>query len=140
MSKKTILLTALLLLVLAGVWGWGEFNRKSATADELPVVETVTAQELLDAFSTDEAAATTRFVGATEQVVQVSGTIRSMEPVGADKTNVVLDTGNDLAGVVCEFTNDALPAHWRSGAAVSVKGICTGMLMDVVLVRCAAVE
>ena len=140
MNKRLVLFLVVVVAVAGGGYAWMEYNRSSATADELPVKETLTATELLDAFTADEGAATARFVGTTEQVVQVSGTIRSMEPAGPELTNVVLDTGNDLAGVVCEFANKDLGPDWRSGASVNVKGICTGMLMDVVLVRCVAVE
>ena len=88
----------------------------------------------------DEAAATATYVGTTEQAVQVSGTIRAMEPSGDGKVTVILETGDPLAGVTCEFAEADVPGTWRSGTEVSVKGICTGLLMDVVLVRCAAVE
>jgi hypothetical protein len=140
MNKKTLLLLGAAAVLIGAGYAWKEFNRTVATADDLPVKETVTAEELLGAFAADEAAATARFVGSSEQVVQVSGTIRSMEPVGNDLTNVVLETGDSLAGVVCEFANKDMDPNWRSGASVTIKGICTGVLMDVVLVRCSAVE
>lgn len=140
MKKKSILLVLVAVLLLGGVYGWSEYNRGAADANDMPVKEMVTAAALLEAFTADEDAATARFVGSTEQVVQVSGMIRSMEPIGQDRTNVVLATDSELAGVVCEFTNADLPGDWRSGAEVSVKGICTGLLLDVVLVRCVPVE
>ncbi|MBL7938728.1 MAG: hypothetical protein JNL43_05150 [Flavobacteriales bacterium] len=139
MTKRTILIIAILIAVAGGGYAWMEFNRTTAKADDLPVKETISAQDLLAAFTADEAAATTRFVGTTEQVVQVSGTIRSIDPA-VDITNIVLGTESELAGVVCEFDPADVPADWRSGASVTIKGICTGMLMDVVLVRCTAVE
>lgn len=140
MNKKILLLIALLVAVAGGVYAWAEYNRTVASTSDIDAKEHVSAEALLSAFTADEQAATARFVGTTEQVVEVSGTIRSMEPVGAEMTNVVLETGNDLAGVVCEFANNELHPEWRSGAQVKVKGICTGILMDVVLVRCTAVE
>ncbi len=140
MNKRTILFVVVLIAAIGGGYAWKEYNRSAARADDLPVKETVTAQDLMTAFATDESAATTRFVGTTEQVVQVSGTIRAIEPSGNELTNIILGTDNELAGVVCEFAPADVPADWRSGAFVTVKGICTGMLMDVVLVRCTAVE
>ena len=141
MNKKLlILIVATVVVAIGGGYAWNEYTRTSATADELPVKETTTATELLAAFTADEASATTRYVGTTEQVVQVSGTIRSVDVAANGITNVVLETGDALAGVVCEFATDKVPAAWKAGASVTVKGICTGMLMDVILVRCAAVE
>lgn len=140
MNRKSIFLAIGLVAVVGGGYAWAEYNRKSVPTADVEAKEQVTAEALLAAFTTNEEAANARFVGATEQVIQVTGTIRSMEPVGATKTNVILDTGNDLAGVLCEFTNNDLHPEWRSGAQVRIKGVCTGILMDVVLVRCAVVE
>lgn len=106
----------------------------------MPVKETVTAKDLLAAFEADEAAATARYVGTTEQVIQVTGAIRSIDPSGPELTNVVLETGNELAGVVCEFKPAEVPKQWKTRDAVQLKGVCTGMLLDVLLVRCVAVE
>ncbi|MBL7952101.1 MAG: hypothetical protein JNM62_10305 [Flavobacteriales bacterium] len=140
MNKKIILLVVLLAVVGGGIYAWAQYDRKVASTADLDARESVTAEELLSAFTADEQQATERFVGTTEQVIEVSGTVRSMEPVSADVTNVTLETGNELAGVVCEFANTDLHPDWRSGATVKVKGICTGVLLDVVLVRCTAAE
>jgi hypothetical protein len=51
------------------------------------------------------------------------------------RTEVILETGDPLAGIVCSFESAAPPAI-VVGDTVRVKGVCTGMLMDVVLVRC----
>lgn len=131
---------ATVAVVGGGTFAYLEYERGVSGAAEMKPVAAVTAGELLSAYTTDEAAADQRFVGSAEQAIQVSGTIRAMEPVGSDKTNVILETGDPMAGVVCEFTNTDLPQDWRSGVEVTVQGICTGMLMDVVLVRCIGVQ
>lgn len=140
MNTKALLLIGVVALAIGGGYAWNEYSREKATTDEMPVKESLSATELLAAFSADETAATARFVGTTEQVVQVSGSIRSMDVAAAGLTNVVLETGDALAGVVCEFPSANVPATWKTGDMVAVKGICTGMLMDVVLVRCVPVE
>ena len=138
--KKLIILLGLAVLFAAAVYGWKEFHRGQASSADLPVKETVTAKDLLAAFEADEAAATARYVGTTEQVIQVTGAIRSIDPSGPELTNVVLETGNELAGVVCEFKPAEVPKQWKTRDAVQLKGVCTGMLLDVLLVRCVAVE
>ena len=127
-----------ILLIGAGIYAWKEYDRGIAATGTRPVMETVTAAQLLADFQADEAAATSRYVGATEQVVQVRGTIRSIAPMGGGITNVVLETGDALAGVLCEFPESDLPPDWREGDQVSVRGVCTGFLLDVVLIRCIA--
>ncbi len=140
MKIKYLLLSGALVAIIACGYAWFQYNRSAPSANDMPVKETLTATELLSAFTTDEAAATTRYVGSTEQVIQVSGTIRSVDTTGDSLTNVVLETGNDLAGVVCEFTGGNAGKTWKPGDAATIRGICTGLLMDVVLVRCVAVE
>lgn len=140
MRRRPALALVLLAILLGAFYAWREFSRKAAAVDELPVVATVTAPELLHAFMADEEAATARFVGTTGQVVQVSGTIRAVEPAGDGRTNVLLDAGEEMSGVVCEFVRASLPAGTGPGESITIKGVCTGYLMDVVLVRCMVVD
>ena len=140
MRPKTLLIVGLTIAVVGGGYAILEYGRGVKGADDLSVAATVNAEQLMAEFTADEAAATAKYVGTTDQAVQVNGTIRSMEPTGDGKITVVLETGDPLAGVTCEFAEGDVPVTWRSGTQVSVKGICTGMLMDVVLVRCAALE
>ncbi|MBK7298775.1 MAG: hypothetical protein IPI91_20055 [Flavobacteriales bacterium] len=51
---------------------------------------------------------------------------------------MTLETGDALAGVVCEFEKNDMPNEWKAGDQASIKGICTGMLLDIVLIRCKA--
>lgn len=136
MNAKVLLLIGVVVAAIGGGYAWNEYAREKASADDMPVKERVSAADLLAAFAADEVAASARFVGTTEQVVHVSGSIRSIDIAAAGLTNVVLETGDPMAGVVCEFPSEAAPKNWKVGDAVAVKGICTGMLMDVVLVRC----
>lgn len=135
-----MLFVGLTLAAVAGGYALLEYSRGVKGADDLKVAATVNAEQLLGEFNADEATAMAKYVGTTEQAVQVTGTIRSMGPTGDGKVTVVLETGDVLAGIACEFAEADVPVDWRAGAAVTVKGICTGLLMDVVLVRCSAVE
>lgn len=136
--KTMIAVAATIAIVGGGMFAWNEYNRGVGSADSMPVKESVSAADLFLAFNTDEQAATAKFVGVNEQVVQVSGTIRSLEPASTDKVNVTLETGDAMAGVVCEFNKADVPVEWKAGDQVSVKGICTGMLLDIVFIRCKA--
>lgn len=141
MKPRSIIGVVVLALVVGGgLYAWKEYNRPVQGADALVAKESLSAADLLSAFQVDEVAATAKYVGTTDQAINVRGTIRGMEPADGGKVNVTLETGDALAGVVCEFAEADVPMDWRAGARVGVKGICTGMLLDVVLVRCAAVE
>lgn len=139
MNKKIVIGILVAIAVIGAGYGWSEYNRGKATADEMPIKERVSAEDLFLAFSADEAAANARFVGTTEQVIQVKGVIRSIDPEDNLRTNVVLETGDALAGVVCEFDNKDLDPNWSPGATATLNGFCSGLLLDVVLVRCVSV-
>ena len=126
--------------VAGAIIGMNEFNREPKKALEQKEAVSTTAPELLAAFVADEAAANTKFVGSKEQAIRVTGIVRSIGEESNGLVNVTLETGDAMAGVVCEFATGDLPTTWKAGDKVALKGICTGYLIDVILNRCGAVE
>lgn len=135
--KRIVILIALLALVGGGWYAWREYNRTAAPTGELEAAETIEAAALLQAYTTDESAANARFNG---KVLLVSGTVREVKAPENGLVDVVLETGDPLAGVVCQFAQADVPASLTAGTPARIKGISTGLLMDVVLQRCAIVE
>lgn len=135
--KRILILIALLALVGGGWYAWREYNRTAEPTSELEAAETIEAPALLQAYITDENAANVRFNG---KVILVSGTVREVKAPDNGLVDVVLETGDPLAGVVCQFAQAEVPASLTAGASARIKGISTGLLMDVVLQRCAIVE
>ena len=41
-----------------------------------------------------------------------------------------------MGGVSCEMQDTSGTENIKAGDSVTIKGVCTGVLMDVVLVRC----
>ena len=135
--KKKIIIGA---IVLAGLGGGGyayyEYNR--------PAEKTITAKEdfsvdsktLFTEFETDEAAANSKYLN---KVVAVKGTVldKKLDSTGI---NLTLESGNDMFGVSCQVPDIANADNLKPGDQVTVKGLCTGMLMDVVLVKCSVVN
>ncbi|MBK8947783.1 MAG: hypothetical protein IPM68_02670 [Flavobacteriales bacterium] len=135
--KRTVILIALLAVIAGGWYAWREYNRIAEPTSELEATETIEAAALLQAYTADENAANTRFNG---KVLLVSGTVREVKSPENGLVDVVLETGDPLAGVVCQFAQADVPATLIAGAPARIKGISTGLLMDVVLQRCAVVE
>jgi hypothetical protein len=137
MNKKTLLLLALIAVIGSGYFGYLKYTEKPAGASEKSAEVTVTAEELFQAFATDEVAAGKQF---NDKVVQVSGTVRevALEPNGP--STVYLQTSDMLAAVACEFAPGALPAGLKAGDIAGIKGFCAGFNMDVLLQRCSIVE
>ncbi|MBV6403792.1 MAG: hypothetical protein IT228_09655 [Flavobacteriales bacterium] len=135
--KRIAILVALLALVGGGWYAWREYHRTAAPTSALEAAETMTAEALLKAYTEDENAANARFNG---KVLLVTGTVREVKTPENGLVDVVLETGDPLAGVVCQFAQADVPATLTAGAPARIKGVATGLLMDVVLQRCASVE
>jgi len=135
--RRAFLIVIAFVALGAGWYGWTEYNRTAEDTAALEAAETIEPAALLQAFTADENAANTRFNG---KVLEVHGEVRSVSTPENGLVDVVLETGDPLAGVVCQFAQADLPNNPATGAHVRVKGLCTGLLMDVVLQRCALVE
>lgn len=138
-----IAVAATVAVVGAGVFALKECGRTTKDAKDMRETLSVTATDLHAAFIADETAANARFVGTREQAIRVTGVVRLIEPVTTDLVNVVLETDDAMAGVVCEFNATDVPKTWNIGDPVALKGICTGvndLIPDVIMVRCGAVE
>ncbi len=135
MKKWEIIAPLIIVLVGTGVgYAWNEYHRKPADTKHLPAKEKMEAMALVKEFTADETAANRLY---NDKVVSVNGTVLKIENNG-DARHVVLGDGTSPGGVICEFEaqHKKEADKIRPGQQISVKGICTGMLLDVVLVRC----
>lgn len=131
---KKFLIITVILVIGAAIFGYMQWNKPKEDIGAAKSDETISANALLTAFQTDEAAANTKY---NDKVVEVSGEVREVTATEG-KTIVRLDAGDSMDGVTCEL--DAEITHkrtdFKTGDPVTFKCTCTGMLMDVVLVRC----
>lgn len=127
------------MLIAAGSYGWYLYNKKPAdTRTQTATIETGAA-ELVKYFQQDETAAGRQYV---DKLIIVSGNISNTQIDADGHATVFLDTGNPLAAVTCSFYNDEVEGvkKMSAGSPVKIKGICTGILTDVVLNKCALVK
>lgn len=133
----------LIFLLLAAIIGGGAAyfmaNKPHKNMTEAKADISIDAVSLLGAFEADENAANTKYL---DKVVEVKGAVADVSKSDDGTIKVTLDTGNPMSGVICELDN--LTQHPRTefplGEQVTFKGNCTGILMDVVLVRCVEVK
>lgn len=129
--KKKILLGALLLVVIGviGVWFFvfykpTHFKRDITTEKAI----TISSAALVKAYQDNETTANTLYL---DKSLEVKGEITETKPDQSGKTTVTLKSDDALAGVLCTLktTDNSL----KAGQTVTIKGICTGFLSDVVL-------
>lgn len=125
-----IILAAVLIggLIAYNMYNKSHVETKDATSDIV-----ISPKELLDAYELDEAAADAKYL---DKIIEVKGTVKTINQV--DKGgSLTLDTGNDMSSIICEFETVDAYANVKVGDQVTVKGFCSGKLMDIVLVRCS---
>ena len=94
---------------------------------------TVDATELFAEFDKSEAQANQKYLN---KIVTVKGTVADVSAVDSLGVNLILATGNPLFGISCQLPSGVPGNGIKDGEQVTVTGLCTGKLMDVVLVKC----
>jgi hypothetical protein len=94
----------------------------------------ITASLLQKAFEVDETAASTRYIN---KILEVTGKIASVKPAANNVLSVSLVTESDLSSVICTFSAIADPSKFSVGTEITLRGECSGFLMDVLLNNCA---
>ena len=130
--KKVLM--ALLTLGLIGVGiGFYLFNKSIPSTSSMSSDYTMGADELLLAFENDENDANSKYL---DKVIQVEGSVDKFE-IKEGKTTVYLDANNPMSNVIFQLEEPL--SNITEGQSITLKGICTGYLMDVVLVRAVTI-
>lgn len=136
-NVKRILIVLLTVPVLAAGVGYYMYNKPTESLKNMKVQVSMTSDALFTAFEQDETAANKAYL---DKVVEVKGKIQSLNS-DTSGVSVSLNTTSGMFGVICKFENKETDINqYQVGQEVKLKGICTGYLMDVVLVRCVPVE
>ena len=126
--KAVLLIIA--VIILSGVLiGYREYNKPArSVANEVAI--TITASQLFNEFEANEAVANKKYLN---KAVLVTGSVSEISFNQSGKTVIILESDNPMFGVSC--TMEEKPQNLAIGIKVSVKGICTGYLSDVVVTR-----
>ena len=136
MNKKIILGPIILALLIGALIGYRMYNKPhrdlaTATADYR-----LSATELFADYEAGEAEANAKYL---DKVIRVEGEILNVTTDESGQISLTLDAGGILGGVICQLDPELKEATFSEGQRVTLNGLCTGMLMDVVLVRCKPV-
>lgn len=134
-KKKIIVVGFIVIIAAAAAYGYKEYNRKPADLSNADAVAKLSAANLINEFDENEAGANKKYLG---KIIEVTGPITGIENQQDTLINISLDANDDLHKVSCQidprhFTD---VKHFDSGSVITLKGSCTGFLMDVELSRC----
>lgn len=133
---KKIIIPLIIFAVLAAGIGYYMYNKPVASLNDAKADVTVTADQLLTDYESNEAAANDKYLG---KVVEVSGTV-SQVSTEEGKNKVHFETSNPIATVISELDEGNSAEGIAVGTHAKVKGMCSGYLSDVILVRSTVVQ
>lgn len=130
---KKLLILGFIAALIGGSIGIYLWNKPVTSTSKLDADLQITATALFDAYVQDETGADATYLG---KVLEVSGTLKEIRTTDNGKPALVLETSDAIFGVLCEFEDEAVANALEPGSSVTIKGVCSGMLFDVVLNRC----
>lgn len=128
-------LLTLFIFVLSGICAAVYmFYLEEADSSVLKPDYVITAEDLQKAFLDNEATASEKYVN---KIIEVRGRILAIEPGERSTTNISLDTGTEVSEVICTMNSGKIPLKLKKGDEVTIRGRCSGYLMDVLLNNCS---
>lgn len=130
MKRKLLLYFIALAIISAAIYAWKEYNRKPknlmySTADAI-----VKAEALAAAFEADEAVANEKYLG---KIIEVDGIIINVNATQSP-VHIIIGNENNMHNVGISLAGSANNTNeLKNGTPVTVRGECTGFLMDVEL-------
>ncbi|QHS60210.1 OB-fold protein [Chitinophaga agri] len=128
--KMIILATALLCLIAAGT-GYYLYNKPRTSAAHAHTDKHLSALQLYDAFTMNEQHADSLYVN---KVLEIKGTVTDVQKNGAVVSVLLAGQADGAGGVNCSLVPGEEGPLPEVGQSVMIKGLCTGLLMDVSIV------
>jgi DNA/RNA endonuclease YhcR with UshA esterase domain len=101
----------------------------------------IAAGDLVKSFESDEKAADAKYLSKIILVKGIVNNVADTETGTAPDITVYLKEKGSDSGVMCSFDKSTFKKEMvKQGDLVSIKGICNGYLMDVVMNKCALVK
>ena len=131
---KKLVIIVLIILGSAVAYGFYLFYKPHQGIANKEASFSMESRKLFDEFSQDENASNKKYLG---KIICVYGKVADKAVDSKGTFSLILE-GGDFAGVGCQFDKHVISEmqNVRKGEALKIKGVCTGMLMDVVLIDC----
>jgi tRNA_anti-like len=147
MNKRRIIVGFLVLvIIIAGIYAWREYNRTVRDLDNVTADYTVEAVALINEFTAHETDANSKY---QDKIIAVQGLVKKVDQADNNYTVVLGDT-TDMSSVRClmDSSHVASTAGLQRGQQLTIKGAITGFKKDdtgllgsdVELTRCIIVQ
>lgn len=145
MEKRKIFRLAVYLVLAAIIIGsisvWYVFNKPHRDIASEKALFNLTAQQLMTEYQTNENSANEKFLN---QVIVVTGKIAGVKSL--ENSSFIVSLEDEMQGVTCSFDSSDVQKYkkmftdFTPGSQATIKGRCSGMLMDVQLLNCVPKE
>jgi len=134
MKLKKIIIRILILVIIGAFVAYKMYNKPHVNVANSKSDISLTADKILNDFSSDENSSNSKYL---EKIIEVKGVISEIN-IEKEKGIITLKTNDDFGSVLCHLSEAATKkmSALQEGQSITVKGICTGFLMDVILVKC----
>jgi len=138
MKLKKIIIGILILGFIGAFAAYEMYNKPHVNVAEASADISLSADKILNDFSSDENAANSKYL---EKIISVKGVVSEIK-IEKEKGIITLKTKDDFGSVLCHLSDEATSKInlFKEGQVIMIKGICTGFLMDVILVKCEFVN
>ena len=138
-SKKNIAIVAGLIAVSLAFYFYKEYHRKPDDISGFKPAEKINFSVIVNGYKNDETIANKQYLG---KIIQVSGPVADIIKQQDTIINVFIGDINSLHKVSCllDKRNAGSIDKYSKGNDITIKGICTGFLLDVELNRCVIVD
>jgi hypothetical protein len=126
--KKLLIFSGIILLGLAifALTQWYKPHRNPCTENGVEV----SADNLINEYTNNEKEANTKYLDKT---LAVKSEITQITKNQEGKTVITLKTNDPIGSIMCTLKTET---NAKVGDTVTVKGLCTGYLSDVILINC----
>jgi hypothetical protein len=134
MNLKRILSAGMILLIICIAGGICLFNKPHKSVADLDASIQMSADSLYNDYQHNESNANKKYLN---NVIEVRGTISEIEIVNGSQI-ILFNSSHPTGGISCKLFNNEnnIPITNKKNVTITVKGKCSGFLMDVNLVDC----
>lgn len=130
-------LATITIIAVVAYFSFMNVDKVSAKAELADM--TITSIQLFQNYTGNTERGDRLYIG---KIIEVSGKVTEISSDEQGAPVVLFGTGEAFGGVLCTFEmgEKAKVASVKVGDEIKVKGICSGMIMEVVLNRCTLVQ
>ena len=134
MKFKRIIIASVVLALIGTSISVYMYNKPRKNLSKVRAHYSLAVGNLVKEFVANEEAANVKYLG---KVLEVRGVVIQQESEGS---TVLVFEGWDISGLRAELESVPNQVANKVGQQVTVKGKCTGMLLDVILVECVIIN